>query len=125
MSASGAKAFTAAGGRDLFADFEIARTSARRRQSAPGTAAALDQLDAGADAGHQRALARRADRLQAASERRRVRAARCRFGSPSTSTVGAVDPFEAYSKVTSLSQSLQQAVQVSRQVLDLGDLWNR
>lgn len=39
--------------------------------------------------------------------------------------VGAADPFEAYSRMTVLAQSLERAVQVSRQLLDSTSFWNR
>jgi ABC-type transporter lipoprotein component MlaA len=33
---------------------------------------------------------------------------------------GAADPYEAYSRVTTLGQSLERAIAVSRQILDIG-----
>jgi flagellar hook-associated protein 3 FlgL len=123
VSASGAKAFTAAGGRDLFADLEALAQSLDSNDRT-GVAASLDTLDQGA--------------TQVTRERTRVGLTVSKLDASDgvleqlgvdlgrqQSEVGAVDPFEAYSKVTTLAQSLQQAVQVSRQVLDLGDLWNR
>jgi flagellar hook-associated protein 3 FlgL len=123
VSASGAKAFTAAGGRDLFADLEALAQSLDSNDRT-GVAASLDTLDQGT--------------TQVTRERTRVGLTVSKLDASDgvleqlgvdlgrqQSEVGAVDPFEAYSKVTTLAQSLQQAVQVSRQVLDLGDLWNR
>ncbi|MFZ5894338.1 MAG: flagellar hook-associated protein FlgL [Myxococcota bacterium] len=123
VSASGAQAFTAAGGRNVFADLEsLAQSLESDNRSA--VAASLDLIDAGASqVTKERArIGLVVSKLQASDgvlEQLGVDLSR------QQSEVGAVDPFEAFSKVTTLAQSLQQAVQVSRQVLDLGDLWNR
>jgi hypothetical protein len=37
--------------------------------------------------------------------------------------VAAADPYEAYSNLTILGQSLERAVEVARRVLDLGSLF--
>jgi len=123
VNASGAQAFTAAGGRDVFADLDALAQSLDADDRA-GAAASLDVIDAGA--------------AQMTKERARVGLVVAKLQTSDgvleqlgvdlgrqQAEVGAVDPFEAYSKVTTLGQALQQAVQVSRQVLDLGDLWNR
>lgn len=123
VSASGARAFTAAGGRDLFADLSALATSLENNDRS-GVSSALDTIDAGA--------------AQVTRERTRIGLTAAKLQASDgvleqlgvdlgkqQATVGAVDPFEAYSKVTTLAQSLQQAVQVSRQMLDLGELWNR
>jgi flagellar hook-associated protein 3 FlgL len=121
VNASGAKAFTSAGGRDVFADLDALATALDSNDRG-GTAASLDSLDA--------------SQSQVTKERARIGLVVGKLGSSDgvleqlgvdmgkrQSTVAQVDPFEAYSKVTTLAQSLQQAVAVSRQVLDLGDLW--
>ena len=121
VGASGARAFTVAGGRDIFADLQgLADALAANDRS--GAAAALDQLDAG--------------QKQVTSERANVGLVVSKLESSDTilqqlttdfqtreSVVGAADPFEAYSKMTVLAQTLQRAVEVSRQVLDLGSNW--
>jgi len=38
----------------------------------------------------------------------------------SAQTIGAADPYESYSRVTTLGQSLDRAIAVSKQILDLG-----
>lgn len=123
VNASGAKAFTAAGGRDLFADLDALATALDNNDRG-GASAALDAIDAGATqvTRERTRIGLTVSKLQASDgvlEQLGVDLGK------QQSNVGAVDPFEAYSKVTTLAQSLQQAVQVSRQVLDLGDLWNR
>ncbi|HET9933336.1 MAG TPA: flagellar hook-associated protein FlgL [Polyangiaceae bacterium] len=121
VSASGAKAFTAAGGRDVFADLDALATALDNNDRS-GASAALDAIDAGATqvTRERTRIGLTASKLQASDgvlEQLGVDLGK------QQANVGAVDPFEAYSKVTTLAQSLQQAVQVSRQVLDLGDLW--
>jgi flagellin-like hook-associated protein FlgL len=37
-----------------------------------------------------------------------------------TQTIGAADPYESYTRVTALAQSLERAIAVSKQILDLG-----
>lgn len=123
VNASGAKAFTASGGRDLFADLDALATALDNNDRG-GASAALDAIDAGATqvTRERTRIGLTVSKLQASDgvlEQLGVDLGK------QQSNVGAVDPFEAYSKVTTLAQSLQQAVQVSRQVLDLGDLWNR
>ena len=123
VNASGAKAFTAAGGRDLFADLDALATALDNNDRS-GASSALDAIDAGATqvTRERTRIGLTVSKLQASDgvlEQLGVDLGK------QQSNVGAVDPFEAYSKVTTLAQSLQQAVQVSRQVLDLGDLWNR
>lgn len=121
VAASGARAFTAAGGRDVFADLQ-GLADALDGNDRAGAAAALDQLDASSK--------------QITAERANVGLVVSKLESSDTilqqlttdfqkreSAVGAADPFEAYSKMTVLAQSLERAVGVSRQILDLTGYW--
>ncbi|HTU62794.1 MAG TPA: flagellin, partial [Polyangiales bacterium] len=123
VSASGAMAFTAAGGRDVFADLEALATALGADNRA-GAAAALDNLDQ--------------NQRQITNERSRVGLISNKLESSGSlldqldldlnkrqTGVGAIDPFEAYSKVTSLGQSLERAVTVSRQLMDSANAWQR
>jgi flagellar hook-associated protein 3 FlgL len=123
VSASGAKAFTSAGGRDVFADLD-ALASALSNNDRDGIAASIDQVDA--------------SQKQITTERARNGLTVSKLDSTDSvldqlgfdlgkrqADVGAADPFEAYSRMTVLGQSLQRAVQVSRQILDTTSYWNR
>ncbi|HWA76107.1 MAG TPA: flagellar hook-associated protein FlgL [Polyangiaceae bacterium] len=122
VSASGAKAFTVAGGRDVFADLD-ALANALSTNDRTAIAATLDQVEA--------------SQKQITSERARNGLIVAKLDSTDSvldqlgvdlgkreADVGAADPFEAYSRMTVLGQSLQRAVQVSRQVLDATNYWN-
>ncbi len=121
VGASGASAFTAAGGRDIFADLDALSTALLADDRA-GTAAALDNLDQ--------------NQRQVTTERARVGLVMNKLDSSDSmleqlsldlgkrqSAVGAADPFEAYSKMTVLGQSLERAVAVSRQMLESTNYW--
>jgi len=123
VSASGAMAFTAAGGRDLFADLD-SLANALGADNRAGAAAALDNLDQ--------------NQRQITNERSRIGLIANKLESSGNllsqldldlnkrqTGVGAADPFEAYSKMTSLGQSLERAITVSRQMLDGNNAWQR
>jgi flagellar hook-associated protein 3 FlgL len=120
VSTSGADAFAVAGGRNVFADVD-ALESALNAGDPVATAAALT----GIQASHAQLVNARArsglivskldtsqSLLDALDLEQQQRAA----------SVGAADPFAAFSRVTELGQSLERAVSVSRQILDIGGL---
>lgn len=117
IGVSGAQAFTAAGGRDVFADLAALGTALSANDGA-AVAATLDGLDAS----HQQILRVRGqagltiDRLGTTDSALQD----LQTGLQKTGhEVGDADPYETYSSLTQLNASLQQAVAVTRQVLDL------
>lgn len=118
VNASGASAFTAAGGRDLFADLE---TLALALEANDGNAirASLDDLNAGHDQiqlerSRGGLLLNRLELSEAALDRAELMIAR------EDDDLGAVDPFAAYSDFVSLGQSLERSIGITRQILNLG-----
>jgi flagellar hook-associated protein 3 FlgL len=118
VSASGASAFTAAGGRNVFADLDAlaGALSANDPSAVSGT---LDNLEASRKqiVGEQAKAGltmNKLDSSDAALEQLQLSL------NKSTDQVAAADPYEAYSQMTTLAQSLERAVTVSRQILDLG-----
>ncbi|MFO7178172.1 MAG: flagellar hook-associated protein FlgL [Pseudomonadota bacterium] len=120
VSASGALAFTAAGGQDVFQVLESLRQAleADDDEAVRGT---LDSIGAAHD--------------QVVKERSRVGLVVGRLTVADTtlehlgkdlekqmSDVGAADPFRAYSEATALTQALERAIAVSQQILSLGSL---
>lgn len=119
--ASGALAFTAAGGRNVFADLESLRTALAASDSA-GVTATLDGLEASrkqitVERGHtgltlekltttDATLEDLANHTESAKER----------------AVGA-DPFDAYSRLATLGQTLERSIAVSQQLLQSGNFW--
>ena len=121
VSASGADAFTAAGGRDVFADLDSLIT-ALNANSQSGVQATLDNLDASRkQITTVRALAGiKMDRLQTTEDI--LSQAKLALAEREETTAGA-DPYKAYSDLVTLGQSLEQAVGVAKKVLELGDLF--
>jgi flagellar hook-associated protein 3 FlgL len=121
VGVSGADAFTAAGGRDVFADLDslIAALSAN---SQGGVQAELVNLEASRkQLTNVRALAGiKMDRLQTTEDI--LGQAKLALAQREETTAGA-DPYQAYSDLVTLGQSLEQAVGVAKKVLDLGDLF--
>ncbi|MEZ4224522.1 MAG: flagellar hook-associated protein FlgL [Polyangiaceae bacterium] len=117
---AGAEAFTVAGGRDVFADLTALETAlASNNQTA--VAATLDGLDAA----HEQLVQARSkvgllgDKLRTSDallEQLNVGLAQ------QDQRVSQADPFESYSRMMTLGQTLEQAVTVSRQILDLSAL---
>ncbi|HET9958843.1 MAG TPA: flagellar hook-associated protein FlgL [Polyangiaceae bacterium] len=123
VSASGAQAFTAAGGRDVFADLD-ALANALDANDPAATAQSLDALDA--------------SERQVLKERARIGLVVDKLDTSNGvleqldtdlqkrgDALGTADAFEAYSRMTVLSQSLERAVAVSRQMLESASYWNR
>lgn len=117
VGASGARAFTAAGGRDVFQMLETLNAALSSNDSA-AVSATLDGL-AGS---HEQITAERSrvglvvGRLEtshAVLEQLELDSARRQ------EDVGAADPVEAYSRVSSLGASLERSVAVSKQIFEL------
>jgi flagellar hook-associated protein 3 FlgL len=121
VGASGARAFTAAGGRDVFADLDALATALNANDVA-ATSATLSGLDAAreqlmtvqAESGLRLA---RLDTTESVMERMSQALAE------RDDAVAGADPYAAYTDMVSLQQSLEQAVAVARRVLDLGSLF--
>ena len=117
VGASGARAFTAAGGRDVFADLD-ALTTALQTNDASAVAASLDSIEASqTQVTNERArvglLVGRLDTSAAVLEQLELDTGRRQ------EAVGAADPIEAYSRLSSLSGAIERSVAVSRQILEL------
>lgn len=120
VNASGARAFTAAGGRDVFADLD-ALQAALNANDASAVGATLDNLETSrqqivtvqADAGV------RMDRMNTTEDI--LTQAKFALATREQNVAGA-DPYQAYSDLVNLGNSLQNAVGVAKKVLDLGGL---
>jgi len=117
VNASGAKAFTAAGGRDVFADLDALYTALTNNDAA-AVAASLDGLDTSRSqiTNAQAAVGLTLNKLDASDS---VQSALDLQNSKSISDVGAADPAKAYSTLMQLNNALQQSVAVSKSILDL------
>jgi flagellin-like hook-associated protein FlgL len=111
------------GGRDVFADLD-ALASALASNDRAGIATSLDQVDASqkqitTERARNGLIVGKLDSTDSVLDQLGVDLGKRQ------ADVGAADPFEAYSRMTVLGQSLQRAVQVSRQILDTTSYWNR
>jgi len=121
VGVSGADAFTAAGGRDVFADLDSLMTAlnSNNQSAIQGT---LSNLEASRkQITNVRALAGiKIDRLGTTEDI--LGQAKLALSQREETTAGA-DPYQAYSDLVTLGQSLEQAVGVAKKVLDLGNLF--
>lgn len=118
VSTSGAESFVVAGGRNVFADID-AFDAALAANDETGIRAALDVVEAG----HAQLVNARARSGLVISKLDASAAALTTLDTEQqrrAQAVGAADPFESYSRVTQLGQSLERAIAVSRQLLDIG-----
>ncbi|HEY3495646.1 MAG TPA: flagellar hook-associated protein FlgL [Polyangiaceae bacterium] len=121
VSVSGERAFTAAGGRNVFADLDALETALSTNDQA-GVGGTLSNLEtsrkqimsAQSDAGFK---LERITTTEAVMDRVTVTLAQ------HDEEVGGADPYAAYSDLVSLGQALEQAVAVSKRILDLGGLF--
>lgn len=120
VNASGQNAFTAAGGRDVFADLD-ATIAALNADDGAGVRAALDDLRLG----HEQVQRERSqaglvmNRLSTATlalDRSELLVAR------QSETLGAADQVRAYSDFVVLGQALERAIGVTQQLLSLNAL---
>jgi flagellar hook-associated protein 3 FlgL len=118
VSTSGAESFVVAGGRNVFADVDSLATALATNDET-GIRSALDAIDAS----HKQVVNARA---RAGLVLSKLDSSQSVLDSVDTEQqrrgqeAGAADPFESYSRVTQLGQSLERAIAVSRQLLDLG-----
>lgn len=117
VNASGAKAFTAAGGRDVLADLDNLFNALNNNDQA-GIAASLDTIDASRAqvTNAQAAVGITLNKLDASDS---VLSSVDLMNSKHGADIGSVDPAKAYSTLTQLNTSLQQAVSVTKQILEL------
>jgi len=117
VSTSGSEAFVVAGGRNVFADLQALATAlgtddiATIRQSIDDVGASQAQLiSARARSGLVLSKLDASESVLASLDTEQQKRAQ----------IGAADPYESYTRVTGLAQSLERAISVSRQILDLG-----
>jgi flagellar hook-associated protein 3 FlgL len=118
VSTSGADAFVVAGGRNVFADIDALATALSANDEA-GIRASLDSVDA-SHAQLVNARARSGLVLSKLDASHSVLSSLDSEQNRRAQAAGAADPYEAYSRVTTLGQSLERAIAVSRQILDIG-----
>jgi flagellar hook-associated protein 3 FlgL len=118
VSTSGADAFVVAGGRNVFADIDALATALGANDEA-GIRASLDSVDA-SHAQLVNARARSGLVLSKLDASQSVLSSLDTEQNRRAQAAGAADPYEAYSRVTTLGQSLERAIAVSRQILDIG-----
>jgi flagellar hook-associated protein 3 FlgL len=117
VGVSGARAFTAVGGRDVLADLDALAVALESNDQA-ATSVIIDVLDAGQkqlvnERSRAGLLVARLDTSTAVIEQLDVDSARRQ------EQVGAADPVEAYSRMNALGSALERSVAVSRQILDV------
>jgi len=117
VNASGAKAFTSAGGRDVFGDLD-ALYNALSANDTDAVTASLDGLDRSRTqiTNAQTAIGITLNKLDASDA---VQSAIDLQNSKSMSDIGAADPAKAYSNLVQLNNALQQSVSVGKSILDL------
>lgn len=117
VSTSGAEAFVVAGGRDVFADLQSLATAlgtdnlAAIRTSIDDVGASHAQLvNARARSGLVLGKLDASESVLTSLDTEQQKRAQ----------IGAADPFESYTRVNALGQSLERAISVSKQILELG-----
>lgn len=118
VSTSGAEAFVVSGGRNVFADID-SLSAALVSNDEPAIRAAIDSVSA-SHAQLVNARARSGLVLSKLDASQSVLTSLDTEQQKRAQTAGAADPFEAYSRVTTLGQTLDRAIAVSRQLLDVG-----
>ncbi|HEY5372269.1 MAG TPA: flagellar hook-associated protein FlgL [Polyangiaceae bacterium] len=117
VNASGAKAFTVAGGRDVLADLDSLYTALNTNDTV-GISATLGNLDASRAqiTNAQSAAGTIVNRLDASDA---ILSSAQLQNSKSTEEVGSADAAAAYTNLTQLNNALQQSVSVSKSILDM------
>ena len=119
VNVSGARAFTAAGGRDVFSDLDALQSALNANDPT-----AIADTFAGLEASRQQIVAAqsdagmRIDRMQTTEDI--LTQAKTALQTRAQNTAGA-NQYQAYSDLVTLGNSLQQAVAVSKQVLNIGE----
>jgi flagellar hook-associated protein 3 FlgL len=118
VNTSGADAFVVAGGRNVFADLDQLATAltsndvSTLRSSIDDIGASQQQLiDARARSGLIISKLDASESVLSSLDTQQQKRSQ---------TEGAADPYESYTKVTALGQTLERAITVSKQLLDLG-----
>ncbi len=120
VSTSGRDSFSVIGGRDVFADTDVL-VAALNANDPTAIAAAMTNVEA-SRAQLVNARARSGLVLSKLDTNQSVLSSLDTEQQQRAQEAGAADPFEAYSRVTQLGQSLERAVAVSRQILDIGGI---
>jgi flagellar hook-associated protein 3 FlgL len=117
VNASGAKAFTVAGGRDVFGDLD-ALYNALSSNDQTAVMASLEGLDGSRKqiTNAQTSIGITLSKLDASDS---VQSAIDLSNSKSMTDIGSADPAQAYSKLVQLNNALQQSVTVGKSILDL------
>jgi flagellar hook-associated protein 3 FlgL len=118
VSTSGSEAFVVVGGRDVFSDLDSLATALTTNDET-SIRAAVDDVTA-AHTQLVNARARSGLILSKLDASESVLTSLDTEQQKRAQTAGAADPFEAYSRVTTLGQTLDRAISVSRQLLDTG-----
>lgn len=121
INASGARAFTAAGGRDVFADLEALETALRANDGA-GVRASLGALDQG----HEqitRERARTGVQLNRVAQGEEILVELSHLYESQKAEVGGVDPAESFTKLVTLEQAVQRSLAVSERLLSVSGLY--
>lgn len=118
VNASGARAFTAVGGRDIFADLD-ALEAALRADDAAAIRGSIPGLDAG-NSQVTRERARTGIILERLESSELVLDSYDLELTSSATAQAAIDPFATYSRLSELEQALEGAVTASRSLLSLG-----
>ena len=117
VGASGARAFTAAGGRDVFGDLQ-ALADALATNDVAAVTASLDAIESSQkqlinERSRAGLLIGRLDTSSAIIEQLELDQNRRQ------SQVGAADPLEAYTRMNALGSALERSVAVSKKILDV------
>jgi flagellar hook-associated protein 3 FlgL len=118
VGTSGADAFNVAGGRNVFADLDGLATALATNDE-PALRAAIDTVDA-AHSQLVNARARSGLILSKLDASQTVLSSLDTQQQKRAQAIGAADPFESYTRVNALGQSLDRAIAVSKQLLDVG-----
>jgi flagellar hook-associated protein 3 FlgL len=118
VGTSGAEAFVVAGGRNTFADVD-ALSAALASDDQSAIRASIDAIGA-SHAQLVNARARSGLILSKLDASESVLTSLDTEQQKRAQTVGAADPYESYTRVTSLGQTLERAIAVSKQLLDIG-----
>jgi len=118
VGTSGLDAFNVAGGRNVFADLD-GLAAALAANDEPALRASIDTVDA-SHAQLVNARARSGLILSKLDASQTVLSSLDTEQQKRAQAVGAADPFESYTRVNALGQTLDRAIAVSKQLLDVG-----
>jgi len=118
VSTSGADSFVVAGGRNVFADID-SLSAALAINDAVAIRTSLDTIEA-SRAQLVNARAKAGLILSKLDASQSVLTSLDTQQQKTAQTAGAADPYESYTRVTALGQTLERAIAVSKQILDLG-----